>query len=305
MLNLYKLHIFATVASRGSFSGAAQQLYLTQPAVSQHIQSLETALGTRLFERGANGVRLTPAGETLLDYTGRILELVAEAERSVLAAAQNTTGLLQVGATAAAAVYLLPGWLQHFARRYPEITVSLATGTTPQLARQVVAKQLDLALVEGELQPEPPLQYLELRPQAWFVVVGPDHGWWDRESVALAELNNEPLITRPQGTRTRTWIDRILDEYKVRPRVVAEFDNPEAIKQAVAGGMGVALLPDFVFQQELEAGRLRALNVEDAPLQRILKLLWVDNMPFKPVTHAFLGYLSDHFPQVKSLLPGS
>ncbi len=107
MLNLHKLEIFATVVRVGSFSAAAEQLLMTQPAVSQHIQDLEASLGTRLFERGRRGVTLTAAGEKLHDYTRTILQLVSEAENAVTDVEHLTSGEIVVGATPGVSVYLL------------------------------------------------------------------------------------------------------------------------------------------------------------------------------------------------------
>ncbi|MBL8120019.1 MAG: LysR family transcriptional regulator, partial [Anaerolineae bacterium] len=133
MLDLYKLHIFSVVAETGSFSAAAERLYMTQPAVSQHIKELEGGLGRTLFQRGWRGVKLTAHGEILQRYTGEIFALVAEAERALTDVEQLSSGRVRVGATPGVGVYLAPEWVQQFRSRYPQLTVALQTGVTASI----------------------------------------------------------------------------------------------------------------------------------------------------------------------------
>ena len=163
MLNLYKLEIFNTVAMEGNFSRAAERLLLTQPAVSQHMRDLEEILGTELFVRGPRGVRLTAAGETLLDYTRCILRLLSEAENAVANLQGLQNGQILIGSTPGASVYLLPVWIQAFHQRFPDLTILLRTDVTPSLAAELKAGRIDLAFVEGEIDVEPPMKALVLR----------------------------------------------------------------------------------------------------------------------------------------------
>lgn len=300
MLSLYKLEIFNTVAMEGSFSRAAGRLLLSQPAVSQHMRDLESGLNKALFLRTHRGVTLTPAGETLLDYTHCILRLVAEAEQALTGLDAITEGNLALGATPAASVYLLPAWIQTFHQRFPGLGVLLRTDTTHNLAGDVLSGKLDLAFIEGELQAEPPLKTLGLQAIELFVVVGAGHIWWDLEQVSMRALDGQPFITRPRGSQTRAWIDQVLQQHGIAPRVIAEFDNPEAIKQAVASGMGVAILPDLALAEE-KGPRLRAVPIAERDLRRTLKLVWNDDALLKPVSRAFLAQLGERFPLLAQL----
>lgn len=303
MLSLYKLEIFATVVQAGSFSAAAQTFPMTQPAVSQHIQDLENSLGTSLFIRGRRGVTLTPAGETLYDYTQRILRLVAEAESQVTNVENITSGQLTIGATPGVSTYLLPDWLGGFRTRYPQLNVALQTGVTTQNIAGVMDHRLDLAIVEGELEKisRKGLGSLALRPVDMVLVVGQGHIWSQRESIQLSDLNNIPFITRQANSRTRVWIDAVLAQHRVKPKIVAEFDNQEAIKQTVMSNMGVGILPDYAITREISAGLMHVLAVEDVVLRREIKLIYDETMPFSPVARALLQYLTTIFPQLESL----
>lgn len=303
MLSLYKLEIFATVVQAGSFSAAAQTFPMTQPAVSQHIQDLEHSLGTALFIRGRRGVTLTAAGETLYDYTRRILKLVAEAESQVTNVENIVSGQLTIGATPGVSTYLLPDWLGSFRKKYPQLNVALQTGVTTKNIQGVMEHTLDLAIVEGELDKinRKGLGNLVLRPVDMVMVVGQGHDWCKRDIIALEELDGQNFISRQANSRTRVWTDAVLSKSGVKPKIVAEYDNQEAIKQSVMSNMGVAIMPDYSIARELDAGLMRSLIVENVTLRREIKLLYDETMPFTPVARALLSYLATIFPTVSDL----
>lgn len=303
MLSLYKLEIFATVVQAGSFSAAAQTFPMTQPAVSQHIQDLEHSLGTALFIRGRRGVTLTAAGETLYDYTRRILKLVAEAESQVTNVENIVSGQLTIGATPGVSTYLLPDWLGSFRKKYPQLNVALQTGVTTKNIQGVMEHTLDLAIVEGELDKinRKGLGNLVLRPVDMVIVVGQGHDWCKRDIITLEELDGQNLISRQPNSRTRVWTDAVLSKAGVKPKIVAEYDNQEAIKQSVMSNMGVAIMPEYSIARELDAGLMRSLIVENVTLRREIKLLYDETMPFTPVARALLSYLATIFPTVSDL----
>jgi DNA-binding transcriptional LysR family regulator len=306
MLNLYKLEIFALVAQQGSFSAAAGQLYLSQSAVSQHIQDLEASLGTALFTRGRRGVALTPAGETLYDYTRRILALLAEAESAVVTVENLAGGQVSIGSTPGASLYLLPGWIHTFRSRYPHLTVSLETGVTGAIAAGVLGRRLDVGFVEGDVEGSIGLRLgqLVLAQVAQYVVIGPDHPCWACDAVPAARLDGQPFITRQPNSQTRAWQDALLAAHGVQPRIVAELDSPESIKRAVMSGMGAAILPDYAVQREAHEGALRALPLAEGAMQRALRLIWNDDAPCTPLTRAFLTQMSGEYPPLAGFLAG-
>ncbi|MDX2140202.1 MAG: LysR family transcriptional regulator [Chloroflexota bacterium] len=292
MLDVRKLELFARVVGAGSFTAAANQLYLTQSAVSQQIGELEAGLGVKLFERGRRGVVLTAAGETLYTYTQRILQLVAEAENAVTDVTHLQAGQVRIGATPGASVYLLPQMMQSFRERYPRLTVALQTGTTPQVLAALQAGQIDVGLIEGEIEErwQALVEVRALDDVEQFVVVGSRHAWWGRHSVALSELAGQPLIVRQQSSQTRAWLDHVLQEHGIIPTISAEFDNVESIKRAVAAGLCATILPHYVTAQEEALGWLRSIPVEGNPLRRVLKLVWDKAAPLSPIARALLSH---------------
>jgi LysR family transcriptional regulator, low CO2-responsive transcriptional regulator len=304
MLDLYKLQIFSVVVREGSFSAAAERLYMTQSAVSQHIKDLETNLGRRLFQRGWRGVKLTPHGEVLHRYAAEIFNLVARAESALMDIDHLTSGRVNMGATPGIAIYLVPDWVQDFRSRYPQLTVALQTGVTTQIVGDVLAQKLDVGFIEGELDDRlpPRLASLVLEDIEQQVVVGLRHPFWDREKVAIGDLNGQPLIVRQPTSQSRVWLDHALQQHGVEPVIGAEFDNLESIKRAVALGGYMAVLPPYVVESEVEQGLLHMIPVAGRPFTRSLKLIWDSQVHFSPVTRAFLTELATRYPVLDDLL---
>jgi len=301
MINLNKLEIFSIVVRAGSFSAAAEQLLMTQPAVSQHIQDLEASLGTRLFDRGRRGVTLTPAGATLHRYTRAIFDLVAAAENAITDVEHLATGQITAGATPGISVYLLPEPIQEFHNRYPKLGVTVATGTTPQILADLRAGRLAFGLIEGEVD-EPADSVVAIQPlqvvDQW-LIVGTKHRWWGQAQIEMAALRDETFIMRQRSSQTRIWLDGVLHQYGIEPRIGAEFDNVESIKRAVMYNTSITLLPEYVVRPEVEMGRLWMIAIAGEPLQRTLKLVWNREGYLSPVTRAFLTCLRRYLPELE------
>lgn len=305
MLDLYKLHIFERVVQAGSFSAAAEQLYMSQSAVSQHIHELEVNLGTKLFDRGRRGVTLTSTGHTLYEYTRAILKLVAEAEHAVTDVHNLPAGQIVIGATPGVSVYLLPDWIQIFRADYPRLTVTLKTNITAQIVEEVLARRMDLGFIEGELNPRPELGIAVLQEVEQFVIVGEKHPWANRDTIAITELADQSFIMRQLNSQTRQWWQRILAQEQIEPRVMAEFDNVESIKRSVMSGMCITILPEYTVSQELESGRLHRLTIHDHALHRTMKMIWEREIPLSPITQAFIQTLAQTFNELRGVLPAA
>lgn len=301
MLSVYKLKVFTTVAQAGSFSKAAEQLYLTQSAISQHVQGLEAHLGVQLFQRGRRGVQLTPSGEKLLEYAHQILSLIAAAENEITNVEQVAEGHLHLGATSSAAMYLLPSWIRTFRQRFPALKVSLHTGDAAQLIDDLLGEKLHLAFIEGDWEITPRINHLPLRDSELYVVVAPHHPWHDQESISITDLNRQLFIAYPPKSQARNWMDDLFAQYQVSPLIVAEFDEAEAIKRAVMQGMEAAILPRCVVREECQAGKIHLLAMQEQPLKRPIELLWNAGLPLNPTNRAFLETLTDQFPQLLEL----
>lgn len=304
MLDLYKLQIFSVVVQEGSFSAAAERLYMTQSAVSQHIKELETSLGRQLFQRGWRGVKLTAHGEILSGYTGEIFALVAKAESALTDVEHLTSGRVSIGATLGIGVYLAPDWVQHFRARYPQLTVALQTGITSEIVSDVLSQRLDMGFVEGELDDHPSARLLslvleEIEQQ---VVVGFKHPFWGVDTLHIDDLRRQSFIVRQANSQSRIWLEETLRQHGIEPVIGAEFDNLESMKRAVSLGMCLAIMPPYVVQTEVEQRLLHMIPIEGKPFTRSLKLIWDSQVRFSPVTHAFLVELSQRYSVLNTLV---
>jgi DNA-binding transcriptional LysR family regulator len=304
MLDLYKLRIFMAVVQEGSFRGAAERLYITQSAISQHIKDLETTLGRQLFERGWRGVTLTAHGELLHSYAQRIFALVAEAENALTNLENLPEGRLTIGATPGVSIYLAPDWIGRFRSRYTQFTVTLQTGVTAQVVSDVLAQHLELGFVEGELEnyQHPRLGVCALQEVPQMVIVSPKHAWWNEQDVPLQALKDQPFIVRPPNSQSRVWLEQTLRAHGIEPRISAEFDNIESAKRAVAAGVCITILPRYVVQNEIAQGVLRALPIQGNPLRRTLKLVWDQSAHFTPISRAFLEMLRAEYASIAAVI---
>ena len=299
MLNLHKLEVFIAVAQEGKISRAAERLFMTQAAVSQHIHDLESSLGVSLFARHSQGVNLTSAGQTLLGYAQNIIRTIAAAENALTKVENLKAGKLEIGMTPTTAPFLLPAWLGGFRDRFPSIKVSVQTNITPVLEQALLEKQIDMAFVEGEVENTVRLQVVELLETQILVAVGMTHPWADRSLISIRELAEAPYLSRQDNSHTHNWTMELFSKFGLTPNIVAEFDNPHDIQRAILQGIGVSLMPAcLVCGDEIEE-RLRLLPVAELPdLRRSLKAIWLNDLPLKPIPRAFLDLLAQRYPQL-------
>jgi DNA-binding transcriptional LysR family regulator len=265
-VDLHELRAFEAVAKHRSFTKAAEELFLTQPAVTRQIATLEAGLRTRVFERLGRTVRLTAAGEVLGRYAAEILRLSSEAESAVADVATGAAGRVAVGASSTAATYVLPQYLRQFRIAWPGVELSVHTGPSAQVVEMVVGGSVDAGIVTG-FRAQAGLVEIPLGDYATGVVVFPEHPLASAGSRAVkaSELAGSPLILMEEGTNLRTYVDRLLSAAGVEERVTLELDNVEAIKKMIEARLGISLLPLVTVEAEVAAGRLIALPLADVP----------------------------------------
>ena len=264
---------FSRVAEEGSLSRAAEYLNLTQPAVSNQMRKLAMAVGEPLFTRHRSGVTLTPAGLGLLPHAravGRALDgawSFADGLRGL------EVGTARVVASTTIASYLLPAVLVRYRREHPGLEVEQFVGNTGEVVERLVGGGADVALVEGPVEPLPPGVEREVfRRDEIVLVTLPDHPLALRDGRREpAELEGLEVVRREEGSGTRAVAERALGG--VRLRVVLELVGTEAIKEAVAEGLGAAFLSRLVVEREARAGILAATGIDAPGLQRPLSLL--------------------------------
>jgi LysR family transcriptional regulator, low CO2-responsive transcriptional regulator len=271
-ITLHKLEVFELVVERGSVSRAAEQLFVSQPAVTEQLRSLEERVGARLFYREARALHLTEAGEAVHAWAQQVLTHTRSLARQLDGFSDGMRGSALIAASMSVGSYLLPEALARFRQRRPQVQVTLEL--TAQAIEGTLAGRYDFAVVALDAEPAQPELQGELIGEEPLVVVGaPDHVD-PLGTVDLAELGDMPFVESPQGLLRRSLVDRQLAAAGVRRRnVVIELGHPEALKRAAEVGLGVTVLFRSAVEHELTAGRLRELPVRDMRLSVPLYLV--------------------------------
>ena len=290
---LAQLEAFTETARTGSVSGAAQALFLTQPALSARLKGLERALGTPLLERSGRGVRLSDAGRAFLPYAQRSLEAIADGRRVLVELSRGGVGDVAIGAAPAVSTYVLPTVLTRFHAAYPNVQLSVRTGHSEEILELVVREQVEVGLVRALRHPD--ITSVPLYEDELVLVANPAHGFARRNAVAVAEIGGERLILFDRSSSYHDVTSAFLREHGVVPRGVMELDNIDASKKMVEQGLGVALLPSTAVAEELDSGALVRVALADAaPVRRrIVAIRRRDAGPPAGYVAALLDTLAD------------
>jgi DNA-binding transcriptional LysR family regulator len=297
-VDLRQLEIFVKVAELGSFSRAAEALYLTQPTVSEHIRTLEDELGVRLLDRLGRGAAVTKAGELLLSYAKRMLALQREARQAMDSFQGRLSGELLVGASTIPGEYVLPAMIGRFKEKYPDISVTLLIGDSQAVIDWVADGRVELGVVGGRLSHRG-VEYRELMPDEVVVVVPASHPWNGRKQVGLEELKAEPLLLRERGSGTRAALEAALAAADLDLhsfRVVGEMGSTQAIKQAVKAGVGISVVSKRAVEDECRAGLLWCVRVKDLKVTRAFYLATHKERSRSPLAEAFRVFLEAEAP---------
>ena len=259
-MNHRQLRAFHAVARAGSFTGGAALLGVSQPAVTMQVKALEEAYGASLFDRRGRRAAPTELGIALMDVTRRLFSLEEEARELLDAARGLRRGRLRIGADAPVHVMAL---MARFRRRYPEVHVSLSIGNSKEVLHRLFDLQSDLAVL-AEVPRDPRLHAMAAARHRLVAFVPKRHPWARRRGIRLAELDRQPMVLREPGSSTRRSFEAAIAKAGVAPRVVMEIESREAVREAVAAGLGIGVVAEAEFGSDQ---RLHALPLTDAVLE--------------------------------------
>jgi len=267
-----QLRTFLAVVRHHSVSGAAAELFVTQPAVSASVAALERDIGVRLLVRDRRGVRPTPSGEALAGFAAQCLGLLEQGRDSALAAAHPGRGRLRLAAVTTAGEYVVPPILKAFQERYPEVEPVLEVGNRALILERLLAREADLA-VGGRPPAEGSLHGRGFLANDLVIVAAPDHPLAGRSNIDPGRLDDTWLLREP-GSGTRSTTEEFLALHRIEPRRALNLGSNGAVKQAAAVGLGVTLISAQAVALELAAGTLVRLRVRGTPLHRQWFLLF-------------------------------
>jgi DNA-binding transcriptional LysR family regulator len=270
-----RLQVFYTVARQLSFTKAAEQLFMTQPAVTFQVKQLEEHFNARLFERSHGKIALTPTGRVVMDYAEKILGLSEEMETRVGELTGTMSGPLLLGASTTIAEFMLPQILGEFKARHPQVQAHMTVANSETIENRVADYSIDLGLIESPSH-LPSLNTEVCCDDELVMICAPGHRLAKCASVTPQQIIVEPYISRELGSGTREFADNYLRQCKVSPEdlnTVMELGSPEAIKGVVETGIGVSIVSHATIVKELKLGVLVAVPLKPR-LIRTLSLVY-------------------------------
>jgi DNA-binding transcriptional LysR family regulator len=286
-LNLHLLRLFATVVRTGSFSRAADALHISQPAISKGVRDFELQIGCRLLNRTPRGVRTTREGQALARHAETLFAAERAAEDELLSLRNLNSGSLRIGASTTIATYMIAEYLGVFHRKFPGIDLHLISANTRDIADFMIAHDIEIALVEGPVEDD------QLLSQAWrtdvmSLIVSPQHPFASSDSgIDGATLADEVLIVREPGSGSREVVAQALAARDIEPKRTLEIGSTEAIKQAVAAGLGVSIVSSTAISDQVKLGRLKIVSIRNLHIERTLWQLRVPGRIDIPAATAF------------------
>ncbi|MDQ2070828.1 LysR family transcriptional regulator [Natronospira bacteriovora] len=299
-LTLHQLRIFRTVAETGSITRAAKQLHLTPPTLSIQLRQLSEAAGLPLYEVVGRRLRLTEAGHDMFEAARAVDEPLRRLEQQLSARQGIERGRLKIAAVSTGE-YFMPRVLGNFRRQHPGIEASLSI-----LPRSALIERLNEGLDDWYLMTRPPsdrrLENQQVGINPLVMIAAPDHPWTRAPSIGFDLIARTGFVVREQGSGTRLWTEEWLQRFGVELRPELELGSNEAIKQAVRGGHGLAVISLHAVQLELEAGELVMLDVPYFPAPVYWHLVQKPDRRLTPAAEAFHNHLLAEMPRLDQQL---
>ena len=295
LMDLWQLNIFCKVIELKSFSKAAKAVHLSQPTISSHIKDLEDHFECRLIDRLSKEAIPTKAGELLYDYAKRMLALRDETETALAEYNGKIRGRLVIGGSTIPGTYLMPQLIGDFKRKYPDVIVSLVIGSTDYIVESILKGGLELGIVGAKAETRKTIQS-KLIEDEMRLIVPADHRWAGEKRVTLKRLVSEPFILRERGSGTLKSLDQNLSGcgYRIEDlNIVAELGSTQAICQGIKTGAGVSVISTLAVAEDLQAGKLNALEVDGLNLKRNFYLTRHRYRSPSPLSEAFVKFLEE------------
>lgn len=266
-MDLRQLEVVRAVADTGSFTAAAQRLNVSQSAVSRQVLLLEEELREPLFLRLGRKVRLTDAGEALLQLARRVLTDIRETTTTIADHQTALKGTVRLGGGMTVCLHVFPDLLKEYRRKHPGVEVKLTTGGTPQLIERVRAGALDVALLTLPIEGADLMQVRVMREEL-LLATHPSHPLARQRRLPAADLDGKPCVLFEAGSSTRRVIDEMFAREQIQPRIVMETENVEILKALTSAGMGMTIVPYQAIVREVRAGQLKCRRIDGVTLVR-------------------------------------
>jgi len=273
VLNLNQLRIFYFAAKYGSFSAAAEALFVTQPAVTKQIQQLQAAHGVKLLNRFGKKMVLTDAGEALYSFADKIFQIESQAEENLRDFQQRKSGRLRIHASESFGAYYLPFVINPFRKKYPRIHIAVNIFTNQQIVENTIKLENDLGFISSPLEHKK-LVVSEILEDRLILIVPPSHPFARKKVLDPRKLEGQPIIMHEKGSASRNIVDEFIRKNNLFVSITLELSNNEAIKRAVEQGLGLSLISENVVREEIERKKLKPIPLTDPTLKRKFYLIY-------------------------------
>ncbi|MNF49010.1 HTH-type transcriptional regulator CysL [compost metagenome] len=271
----FRLKVFYTVAVRLSFTKAATELFITQPAVSKHIQELEEQYKIKLFERNGSRIALTNAGEVLLKHTKNIFEIYREIDFDMSVLINQQQGLLRLGASTTISQYIIPPLLARFHQKLQDIKVNLLNGNTEQIENALLNKEIEIGIVEGQSK-NPAIKYTEFLKDELVLVCNSKNPLVLKEEIRPEDLKSMSFVLREQGSGTLEVIEYALKPFDIKLsqlKIEMQLGSTESIKSYLMNSDCVAFISIHAIEKELKNQEMIILDIKDLSMERFFYII--------------------------------
>lgn len=292
----FRLKVFYTVALRLNFTKAATELYISQPAVSKHIQELEETYKTKLFERNGSKIALTPAGEILLKHTKNIFEIYREIDFDMSSFSKERQGLLRLGASTTISQYIISPVLARFHQKQKDIKVNLLNGNTEQIENALINKEIEIGIVEGQSKNQS-IKYIPFLKDELVLVCNTKNPFVKQNEISLDDLKTMKFVTRERGSGTLEVIEYALKQvdFKITDlQIEMQLGSTESIKSYLLNSDCFAFMSIHAIDKELKNNELIVLDVEKLSIERYFYIITLLGKP-DSLSELFIQNISSYY----------
>ena len=286
-MDIRDLKVFLAAAKHLNYTRAGEEIHLSQPSVSVRIRQLEEELQVRLFDHIGKRVALSEAGRLLEMHARRAVAVLDDARQAIEELQDLERGSLRIGASTTPGMYLVPRIIAEFNKLHPDIAMRLSVKNTGQIEEDIINNEFDLGFVGGHLIGND-IDMLPWCIDELVLIAPPGNPLARRKNVKLSDLAKERFICREPGSASRAVVEKYLSQLNFSFEVSVELGNPEAVKQSVMGGFGIAFLSKFALEAELKAKSLAIVNIKDLRINRELRIIHRKDKHLSRAASAFI-----------------
>ncbi len=291
-LNLNQLRVFYHTARNLSFTKAARELNITQPAITAQIKAFEEHCSFPLFKKMGRQIHLTQEGLDLYEYAHQIFQCEKEVETAIYDLRQLKRGILRVACATTYARYFMPSLITNYHRDYGEIKIQLREGSSRDMVKCLLDGRTDVAIIAKNHE-QPELTFIPFSREELVLIAAPSHGWASRKMVSLQEVALEPLIIKSSGSGTHRQVMEAFARHQMTPNILMETNNADLIKQLLAKGEAVSFLSNAAILDDLKQKKLTRLKVKEEKIYLDVYIVHRSDFALPPPAKAFVNSLSE------------